>query len=977
MRNEAPAADLAVWRPSLRSIILVSSAVGGVLGRAVPVWAQTPCASPTITASCTNSANLFNTLTITSAASIGALDNSGTIQVTTNSLSFGILNQGRLGSLDNEGSIGVTGTVGSGIINMNSPGSSTIATIGTLNNSGTITASATEEYGIASDGVIDTLNNNGAIELIQPGSTIGIGILEEYSPPAQAKVAMMRVNAPILPAPAYGITTLNNNGLIEISAGNALGILNLQGDISSLNNAGTTEAIGSKNAAGIINAAATISSLNNSGIIEATSPQISAGIVNFGVIGTMDNSGTIESTGSNSAGIANYGACTCVIITNLTNSGLIETHGTYTSGIANYNAVITTLTNAGTIEATGSTGGIGIGNTGTIGTLNNAGTIEGFGPYSYGVGNTGTIGTLNNSGTIIGATDALFLRSGTLGTLNNSGTIAGTIENDSGQALNIAGGSGAVFGVLTGYGTTPGAVGSLNSNSANVNFTGGNLLLNDNINVGNATVTDSGATIFVNGNIDVASSNPFMLNSGMLEVGDANHPNASLTSLNGFDISGAGILRGHGTVSANVINAGVVYPGGSIGNLSINGNYTQTNAGTLEIDVTPNTASQLIVSGTANISGTLAFNVNPGYYSPGRKYTIISAQSLQASISKVNYSGSFVAPLAHYLTSIVDHSVANIITLEFEPTIMANGQMLDLTSGRFYVGSAYAQNNAVQSVLAAPFDADETANRVTHGYWLHTIGNFGSANGYDFNSEGFVAGKGFDVSPHLTIGGAVSNSYTTSQAQGSSVKGTSFGLLAYSIYQAQRLKLTTSAGIGYLHDKNNRDLPYIGWIAHSTSTGAYEGIATKAQYGLLSPSSRFFLTPYVQASYLHTMLGAAQETNLGGFDLNYSRLQSNVAQLGTGATSGYSLPVKYGTLTAWTSLGGIGTIGNPRAAVNEYWGSNTAKQSALAAPVGAFTPALGVELQGNGNWHLNADWNGQFGSAISANNLTLQLGANW
>ena len=44
----------------------------------------------------------------------------------------------------------------------------------------------------------------------------------------------------------------------------------------------------------------------------------------------------------------------------------------------------------------------------------------------------------------------------------------------------------------------------------------------------------------------------------------------------------------------------------------------------------------------------------------------------------------------------------------------------------------------------------------------------------------------------------------------------------------------------------------------------------------------------------------------------------------------------------------------------------------LAAPVGAFTPAVGVTLTGHGPWRLAAAWGGQFGSATSAENFSLE-----
>jgi hypothetical protein len=61
----------------------------------------------------------------------------------------------------------------------------------------------------------------------------------------------------------------------------------------------------------------------------------------------------------------------------------------------------------------------------------------------------------------------------------------------------------------------------------------------------------------------------------------------------------------------------------------------------------------------------------------------------------------------------------------------------------------------------------------------------------------------------------------------------------------------------------------------------------------------------------------------------------------------------------------------------EVLGNFSAGESALAAPVGAFTPTAGVELVGRGPWCLAAAWGGQFGSATSAENFSLEEKYVW
>jgi hypothetical protein len=69
-------------------------------------------------------------------------------------------------------------------------------------------------------------------------------------------------------------------------------------------------------------------------------------------------------------------------------------------------------------------------------------------------------------------------------------------------------------------------------------------------------------------------------------------------------------------------------------------------------------------------------------------------------------------------------------------------------------------------------------------------------------------------------------------------------------------------------------------------------------------------------------------------------------------TGGYTIPVSYGSLTAWASLGGEGTVGNTYAGNSETLGSFQARETARPAPVGVVTPGAG--------WRLPATDHGAF-----------------
>lgn len=70
---------------------------------------------------------------------------------------------------------------------------------------------------------------------------------------------------------------------------------------------------------------------------------------------------------------------------------------------------------------------------------------------------------------------------------------------------------------------------------------------------------------------------------------------------------------------------GVLFPGNSIGTMVINGPLFSDFNGANLIEVDPNAASKLDISGIADVAGTLNLLFDPGNYLLGTTYDILSA----------------------------------------------------------------------------------------------------------------------------------------------------------------------------------------------------------------------------------------------------------------------------------------------------------------------------------------------------------------
>ncbi|TWB40655.1 uncharacterized protein with beta-barrel porin domain [Nitrospirillum viridazoti] len=528
--------------------------------------------------------------------------------------------------------------------------------------------------------------------------------------------------------------TLGSNvDLLLLSANDYIG-----GTLASLDNTGTI--------AGVVTAAyvattGSLGTLNNTGMLSGEN----FGLRNLGTIGLLDNSGvvtgrvalwnrgvigTVVNTGAlvdepsvNAAGLNNQGIIGAVInqggtifgtvygLFNTGSIGSVANSGTIAGEAALYNGgTIGTVTNSGQIIDAAGPVSAGLNNGGSLDLLNNSGTLSGV---TNGLYNTGTIGSVVNTG-LITAVTALYT-SGMLGTVANSGTISGNIVNDSANALVFTGGTGTVFGVLTGQNN---ALGLITSTNANVVLASGNLLLNDAVNVGTNTLVNSGASLLLSNALSITGN--FLQTAGTLAMGVGSSVTGELL------VSGAATLTG-GTVAVTALDganllAGQSYTivGAGSGTLTATGLTAQVSGFSATLGTASNGGAQdlLLTLLSDYISGTLGTVTNTGVINAATAVSITSNGSLGTLANSGTIIGNVVNDSANDLV-IVGGSGTTVGTF-------AGGTIRNTNSNLTFASGAIALRDTINVGTNTVVNSGAS---LTLGSALNVTGNFTQTGG--------------------------------------------------------------------------------------------------------------------------------------------------------------------------------------------------------------------------------------------------------
>lgn len=774
-------------------------------------------------------------------------------------------------------------------------------------------------------------------------------------------------------AAAYNWNTGDYTNTGTIDGGTTQVGVHASGSVGTLTNSGTISGNSAVNNTGAMGA------LTNNGSIDS----ISTGVGNQGTIGTLTNSGNIH---ADQYGVYNYGAGTINTLSNsgtivggfsgvcnegsigrLTNTGTIT--GPY--GITLYSGSVGTLDNQGTIVGTnsgvynasglgtltnsgiiisGGGGSGGIVNDDTIGRLDNRGTIVGY----TGINNV-SIGTLTNSGTISGNGYAIY-NYGTIGTLTNSGVIAGNIYNrPTAHGLSISGGSGTIFGTLTGFG---GAIGTITHTGSDLAFAGGNLVLNDHINATGRTVRNTGATLRLDNTVTITgaytqtagglistATGSGASNAKLVVDGDANISNSTIT------VSGAGLSAGQ---TFTIVDATAGHTG----------TYTDDSA---RVAVTNGLAATVSTVGN-DLVVTLIADTTNNWTNKGAAAGGTAAQ-IGAALDAIRTS---TAPAAvAFRTQVLDaidalptsqqgSAIKQLAPITPSPQMstLATNAVVGAVNQHQQTAMAYAPVSGV----AAGSEARDTA---LWGQFLGggaRRGTNAEADGYRLSDVGLATGIDHHFTPDIMGGAALSWvrawSKGSDNSSGSSATMDSYQLTLYGTYRLDRAFIDGQLGAGWNEFDQKRGLSFLGTTAQANYSGQQYLAKVGAGYDV-AVGGDVTVTPMASLRWLRSETDAYDETGAGAANLSVARNGVNSVTQDLGAKVAWSVPTPHGTLKPEARLAWVHDYTKGPIATNSVAGGQVMAVSTPRTQADGVRIGLGAELSSTDDLTFRAEYEGE------------------
>lgn len=596
----------------------------------------------------------------------------------------------------------------------------------------------------------------------------------------------------------------------------------------------------------------------------------------------------------------------------------------------------------------------------------------------------GNNAAVSNAGTITGAAGSPALTVGTASSISNSGTISqansgstGVLLGDNSSLTNTgtltapAGSAVASFGRGGSFTNTASAPAAVTGNVVfdnDVGFvspvgTAVSTFVNQNTSFGFAGNVSSVGSLSVdnaglfNGSIAQSQSNNAVtiLNeaagtfTGAITTADPTTlTNNGTMTLNGISSLQSATAGGPASLVVNnaTLNVGAA---GSPGILNINGNFVQAGSGTLGVTlkapngVTPVPGthfSQVFATGTASLGGTLALNVNPGYYPSGSTYNVVlasggisggfatvtgnaltfisfvpqgvvalggGAQAYQLmAVRTTTYAAAIAATATPNELAIANAYQGVVTAADAAPgstaaTVVGQTDVLtaaqaqtffDGVSPSGYIGYANAlrdQANVFQRQVALRM-TDQNSDHAEDGFWAQAGGAiFGKAARGTPNSRetGYNLALGYDFSgPKYVIGGAFSYSQDhLTYGLGNQVgHNNAYIFDGYGAYHLG--PIVASGQVSYqLGNFASRKVIAIGASTATATASAKDHLLTAT--GTLGGDLRVGGLSFAPFAGMETQIGAISgftESGAGAIDLTVARIRANRTDFLAGAS---------------------------------------------------------------------------------------------
>lgn len=649
--------------------------------------------------------------------------------------------------------------------------------------------------------------------------------------------------------------------------------------------------------AGIVGGAGYVWSLSNAGTIDASSGDgvslSGGGVANSGTISAQYDGVSLNHGGNvtNTAGGAISGGHIGVYIGG--GAGTVVNSGVITSRTGDAVSLYTggSFSNLAGGQVSGGYSGVYAG--GNASSIQNAGTVSGahFGVYLNGAG------TVTNSGTISGGADGV-IDVGAEGEVENTGTISGSkiglrmaedarIDNAgqiTGGVTGVKIGGGSVLNNMAGGVIAGGTTGILVSGAQTQIFNAGTVA---------SAATGGDAIALGAGGADMLT-----LGTGSVIAGDIDGSgSASEISLTGtgtltHDITGfgAGSVLSLGpsadwTASGNwtvalLRNAGTLQPGLAGAPLNLTGNFTQSPTGTLRVVVTPAGTSELHISGTAQLGGTLEYVLAPGTYAPGNESVLAAQNGVTGNFASVTQLQADPPPMTVALgaaASTANLVIANRFTIApsddalFADTSQA--QALDAQrAGDVLLRHAADAGTAPCPVAGAMLGGGNTAAGIAGaiagafcgaGGWLEASGDrMDAQDAYSVGKAGFLAGLDRLMSASgIRLGLAVGyDAATLSDKTGGDADIDTVRLGGYGAAPLGRFLLTADVLGGFANTRTTRATGLGNATARANGTSVSGGVQLGRPMQLQAGASTLTLTPEAGIRIASVSTGAFGET---------------------------------------------------------------------------------------------------------------------